>query len=259
VPLPVDLSGTIAVVLEGHPGVDIDGDGAIAGRSDTVAVTNAIAYFGVDGATPEPRRNAVAIERCADCHKQLALHGNNRTDKPEACAVCHNPDATDTLVRLPATECTDELGPDDEAIDMKYMIHAIHAGTTGVCGFRSSAHPYFDVTYPGQLNNCEGCHLPGGYYPVEPDVLLGTTIDANDPTTPTDDRVISPNTAVCWSCHRDTLAVEHMRQNGGDFDAGKTADSALVSAGVETCALCHGPGRTADVAVLHGVERFRDD
>ncbi len=254
--VPAGLAGAIAVALEGHPGSDLDGDGSVGGRSDRVAVTSAIAYFGIDGAAATPRRNAVAIEKCADCHKQLSLHGNNRTDKPEVCAICHNPNATDIRRRVAGSACVTELGADDEPIDFKSMIHGIHSGNVGICGFGNSAHPYFDVVYPGHLNNCEGCHLPGGYYPVEPGTLLGTTVDANDPATPTDDVVISPNTSICSTCHTNTLAAEHMKQNGGDFAATKMADGTLSSSGVETCVLCHGPGRSADVGVVHGVGEF---
>lgn len=254
--LPAGLTGSIAVALEGHPGMDLNGDGVIAGNSDRVAVTNAIAYFGVDGATASPRRNAVAIEKCDDCHKQLSLHGNNRTDKPEVCAMCHNPNATDINRRVAGSACVNTLGPDDQPIDFKNMIHGIHSGNVGVCGFGNSAHAYFDVVYPGRLNNCEGCHLPGGYYPVEPGEILGTTVDANNTSTPTDDVVVSPNSSVCSACHNDFLAAEHMKQNGGDFNATKAADSSLISSSVETCVLCHGPGRTADVAVMHGVGDF---
>ena len=208
--LPAGLTGTVAVALEGHPGADLDGSGTIGGRGDRVAVTNAINYFGVDGAAATPRRNAVLIEKCADCHKQLALHGNNRTDKPEVCAICHNPDATDINRRVGGSDCVNDLGTDDQAIDLKNMIHGIHAGNIGVCGFGNSSHPYFGVVYPGRLNNCEGCHAAGGYYPVDPGGLLGTTIDANDPSTPVDDVVISPNTSVCSSCHTDQAAADHM-------------------------------------------------
>ncbi len=255
--LPAGLVGTIAVALEGHPGADLDGDGKIGGRSDRVAVTNAIEYYGVDGGTALPRRNAVLIEKCADCHLQLAMHGNNRTDKPEVCAMCHNPDATDVNRRVDGSDCVNDLGTDDQSIDMKNMIHGIHAGNIGVCGFNNSSHPYFDVVYPGRLNNCEGCHAPGGYDPVDPGVLLGTTVDANDPSTPTDDVVVSPNTSVCSSCHTSAAAADHMTDNGGDFAAGKAADSSLISSGVESCVVCHGDGRAFDVQDVHGVGEFQ--
>ncbi len=254
VAIPADVTGTLAVTIDGHPAVDIDGS------IERVAVTNAVAYAGVTDAEPQPRRNAVAIEKCDDCHNQLAMHGNNRTDEPEVCVVCHNPNATDINRRNPP--CSDELGTDDAPIDMKRMIHLLHAsGATGVpyevCGFGNSTHVY-DVAYPGHLNNCEGCHEPGGYYPVDPAEVLGTTVDVGaDPASPIDDVVISPNSAVCSSCHVSDLAKTHMEQNGGDFAATKAADSTLISSGVESCALCHGAGRSADVEEVHGVSDFQ--
>jgi OmcA/MtrC family decaheme c-type cytochrome len=207
------------------------------------------------------RRNAVDIDKCDDCHNQLSMHGNNRTDNVQVCVTCHAPNATDINRRnAPCSDLT-SLGPDDSPIDMKVMIHALHASSFtgqpyGACGFGNSAHT-FNFVYPGKLNNCEGCHVEDGYYPVDPANVLGTTVDANDPATPTDDRVISPNSAVCSSCHVSSLAANHMMQNGGDFNAMKDADSNLVSSGVETCQLCHGPGASADTGVMHRVGEFQ--
>ena len=253
VAVPATVTGTLSVSIDGHPSVNIDG------TDERIAVTNTIAYAGVTDATPVPRRNAVAIEKCGDCHNQLAMHGNNRTDNIEVCVVCHTANATDINRR--AGDCATELGLDDASVDMKYMIHALHAGgATGVpyeaCGFGNRPIT-FDFAYPGRLNNCEGCHEPGGYYPVDPAEVLGTTVSVGaDEASPTDDVVISPNSAVCSSCHVSDLAREHMIQNGGDFNATKAADSTLISSGVETCALCHGPGRSSDVAEVHGVGDF---
>jgi len=253
VAIPAGVEGSGAATIDGHPAVDVDGS------VERIAVTNAISYFPITDTEAVPRRNAVAIERCDACHNQLSIHGNNRTDNIEVCVTCHNPNNTDVNRR--AGDCAAELGTDDESVDMKWMIHRLHAGgATGepydVCGFGNSPHT-FDFVYPGHLNNCEGCHEPGGYYPVDPAEVLGTTVDVGaDPASPTDDTVISPNSAVCSTCHVSDLAKTHMEQNGGDFEATKSADSTLISAGVESCQLCHGPGRSSDVEQVHSVDSF---
>jgi OmcA/MtrC family decaheme c-type cytochrome len=271
--IPDNAAGTTAAVtIDGHPAVDVDGNGSF----ERIPVLNVIEYVGVDGADVSERRQVVDIEKCDDCHKQLSLHGNNRTDNPQVCVVCHNPNATDARQRVPVdpadledppVDCINVLGDDDAPIDFKFMVHAIHAsGETNVnyeaCGYNNSVHVY-DVKYPGHLNNCEGCHINNDdvsdtFYPVAPGTTLGTTVDVGDDvTTPIDDTVISPNAAVCSTCHVSELAKQHMIQNGGDFEATKAADSSLISSGVETCELCHGKGRTADVKEMHGVDEFQ--
>jgi len=251
--IPTDATGTAVVAFDGHPAVPVDGSNV------RIPVPNVVFYTPITDGTVVARRNAVAIEKCDDCHNELSMHGNNRTDNIEVCVVCHNPNATDISRRGGA--CEEAFGADDQSIDMKYMIHALHAGgATGVpydvCGYGNN--PYsFDFVYPGKLNNCEGCHVEGGYYPVDATQVLGTTFDANAPLDPSDDRAVSPNTTVCSACHVSQLAADHMEQNGGDFNAMKDADSNLISSGSETCSLCHGEGRSADVGVMHGVGNFQ--
>ena len=202
VAVPLTAFGTLAVTMEGHPAVDVDSNGTF----ERIAVTNAISYAAISnsGAEAQPRRNVVNISKCQDCHKQLTIHGNNRTDNPEVCVTCHNPNVTDVNRR--GGQCEIDLGLDDAPIDFKRMIHAIHASGTinvpvGICGFNNSTH-IFDFIYPGKLNNCEGCHNPGDYYPVDPSQVLGTTVDTGpDPVVTTDDVVVSPNTSVCSACH----------------------------------------------------------
>jgi OmcA/MtrC family decaheme c-type cytochrome len=261
--IPLNAVGSVLVAIEGHPAVDVDNNGSF----ERIAVTNAVDFAIITGANIVPRRVVVDVQKCDDCHNQLSVHGNNRTDRPEVCDICHNPNMTDIGQRGPVasptdppTDCLNVLGADDTPIDFKVMIHAIHASGHNknpyeVCGFRNSVH-IFEVEYPGRLNNCEGCHFADTYFPVDTTKVLGTTINVNDPSTPTDDLVISPNSAVCSSCHIEQVDIEHMQQNGGDFNATKAADSALISSGVETCEVCHGPGRTADVKIMHGVGSF---
>ena len=256
--IPDDAVGTAAAIIEGHPAVDAYEDGSV----DRIAVTSAIAYAPITDGSAVPRRSVVDIDKCNDCHNQLSLHGNNRTDKPDVCVACHNPNMTDASKRVNAAgACVQQFGTDDQTIDFKRMIHGIHASheigqSYDVCGYGNSAHS-FDVHFPGKVANCEGCHSAGTYYPVDPSKVHGTTVDANDPTTPTDDRVISPNTAVCSTCHLSLVARYHMEQNGGDFNATKAADNSLVSSGVETCSLCHGEGGIADVKKMHKVDTFK--
>ncbi len=260
--IPATAVGSAAVGIEGHPAVDADENGTL----DRIAVTSAVSYAPITDAAAVARRTVVDITKCDDCHFQLSVHGNNRTNKPEICVTCHNPNMTDVAQRGGGA-CLAQFGAGNQAIDFKRMIHAIHAsGEDGgghegvpfqVCGFGSSAIT-FEVGFPGRLNNCEGCHQPDTYYPVDAGAVHGTTVDVGaDLASPTDDVVISPNASVCSACHTSDLARQHMIQNGGDFAATKAADSSLISAGVETCALCHGPGRVADVKVVHGVGAFK--
>ncbi len=258
VAVPANAGGSLAVTIDGHPAVVIDGN------TTRVAVTNAIEYAAITDATASPRRNAVAIDKCNDCHSQLAMHGNNRTDSIEVCVACHAPNVTDINRR--AGQCATALGTDDVTVDMKVMIHALHAFSYTeqayeACGFSplpNDGRPHtFDFEYPGRLNNCEGCHVEDGFYPVDPAAVLATTIDANTVGDVTDDVAISPNSAVCSSCHVSDLARNHMMQNGGDFAAGKDVNSTTVSSGAETCELCHGPGGSSDTGDVHGVGDFQ--
>ncbi len=255
-PIPLDATGSLAVVLEGHPAVDVYNDGS----PERIAVTTAVTFAPITDSSFVARRNVVNIDKCSDCHQELSLHGNNRTDEPQACVVCHNPMMTDVNRRTnaPGEDCA--VGSDDQSIDFKRLIHQIHVSgeletTVNICGFGSRLN-VLEAEYPGKLNNCEGCHLEGTYYPVDSTKVFGTTVDVNDPAILTDDRVVSPNVAVCSACHVSDLAAQHMLQNGGDLNATKAADGSLVSAGVETCGVCHGPGRTADVKVVHEIDSF---
>lgn len=261
IPVPLTAIGTGEMLMEGRavvPLANISGSGT---TNVELGVPGANLLFPITDTTPQARRQIVDIAKCDTCHRVLTEHGQNRTQDIELCSSCHNPNATDIGLRTAASGVC-APGTPDNSIDFKYFIHEIHASGANsnpitICAFGSNPTT-FNVGYPGVLNNCLACHNTGTYYPVDPAVVQGTTVHAGaDRTTLTDDVVISPNTAVCSSCHIDTASKQHMVQNGGNFTASKTASGALVSASFETCSVCHGSGAVEDVAVVHSLASFK--
>jgi OmcA/MtrC family decaheme c-type cytochrome len=253
----VAATGSGAATVEGHPVVDVDGDGEL----DSVPVGDAHAFFSIDepDGTPVARRERVTIEQCQACHGHLVLHGGNRSDNINSCVTCHNPRNTDRGVReVAANPPTD--GKREESIDFKTMIHAIHAPAirenplqiVGFGGFSTHVYDETAVHYPGDLANCTTCHTEEGYTLPLAAGVLGTTVDTGgDVQDPADDTVVSPTSAVCSSCHDDQTARAHMTTNGGSFGTTQAAiDGGEV---IEQCSVCHGAGSEFDVAVEHDI------
>jgi len=268
--LPADATGTGRVAFEGHPAAL---NTAIPpAYTVRVPVKNVVKDWSIDGSALKARRTVVDIAKCNKCHDQLSLHGNNRTDEPQVCVMCHNPNATDTARRPVGAPAGTLDNKKEEAIDFKRMIHGIHGAemrTNGIVvyGFGGSANDFSGVRFPGILNDCATCHttptstnpsyqLSGIWETPTENGILGTTIDHGaDLTIADDDLNITPTAAVCSSCHDGALTAEHMRLNGAVFAATQldiTDHTAL--GGYETCAICHGPGAVADVKVVHGVK-----
>ncbi len=64
--------------------------------------------------------------------------------------------------------------------------------------------------------------------------------------------VSSPVSSACFSCHDTTTASAHMTQYGGYINTARgTVGSTNMKANPETCYVCHGPSKTADVAIVH--------
>ncbi len=102
------------------------------------------------------RRPIVDNAKCNNCHGQLGVapgesfHGGQRNDGP-TCSFCHNPNRTSA----------------GWSAGSKYFVHAIHAGRKRVTPFTwhaAEVGPGFDeVEFPGTLNTCTTCHLPGTF------------------------------------------------------------------------------------------------
>lgn len=267
VAIPAGQTGTLRVTVDGHPAGDVTTAGTF---SDRLKVKSVFKDFAISGAV-SARRTVVDIAKCDVCHDQLSLHGNNRTDEPGVCVVCHNPNATDAS-RRPATGSVLTGGVDgklEESIDFKTMIHAIHAGQASNGGFRTkgitvygfggSVNDFSKVVFPGKLNDCAACHagtsyqLAGTWAAPTANGILGSTIGRGaDPKDPTDNLRISPTAAVCSSCHDSASVKLHMQDTfpGGQF----SATQAAIAAAPEACAFCHGAGKVLDVKTVHGVK-----
>ena len=260
-------TGTLRVTIDGHPAGDVTTANTF---TDRLPVKSVFKDYAITG-TVTARRVVVDIAKCNACHGSLSLHGNNRTDEPGVCVVCHNPNATDAARRPTAagvlTGGTD--GKLEESIDFKTMIHAIHAGESGKGGFRTkgitvygfggSVNDFSKVVFPGILKDCSTCHagtsyqLTGTWAAPTANGILGNTISTAALTAdPTDNLRITPTAAVCSSCHDSASAANHMQVafNGGLF----SVTQAAIAAAAENCSFCHGPGKTADVQVAHGVK-----
>jgi OmcA/MtrC family decaheme c-type cytochrome len=140
-------------------------------------------------------------------------------------------------------------------MDMKHFLHRKHAVD--------------DIRYPQRVSNCLACHTDDGFYPVSSDSgVLATSIDRGTVTTdPSDNNRITPNSAACGVCHTSADAQVHMVQNGGSFDACQEPDGTVRervnfcgpggdksgALALESCGVCHGPGRGADVAEAHHI------
>jgi hypothetical protein len=249
VSLPSTTVGSGVAAIEGHPAADFDGDGTY---SDRVPVTSVTQAFAVTDSSAESRRTVVDIDNCKQCHAVLSLHGNNRTDNPQVCVICHNADATDIGVRPSAANAVD--GKVEQAIDFKYMIHAIHAGQADlngfrekgivVYGFRGSVNDFSEVGLPSgldNLRNCTGCHDGSTFtVPLDENVQPTTTLTGADLSSPDDDTNTTPTASVCSSCHDSLASKTHMAEQGALFDFVPFKEEA-VSPGGDQAALC-GPG-----------------
>ena len=279
VAVPATVTGSVIATIDGHPAGNVV---AASTYADRIPVKNAFRIAPATGTTAN-RRVVVDISRCNACHLSLSLHGNNRTDEPQVCDVCHNPAATDITARkgatmvVDATKCPNPTngnlvstldGQCEQSFDMKRMVHRIHASEEQQPGspyvvYSPFAGPvdFSEVTYPGgaKIGQCEACHINNTYYPVDPTKVAATTINTGASiTSQSDDTGITPNTAVCSGCHTGTTSAAHMAQNGGSFNVAKPVGG-IVTTPFETCDVCHGPGRTADVKVSHGVGIYKFD
>jgi OmcA/MtrC family decaheme c-type cytochrome len=230
--IPADAMGTWSFAIESRRNVIITGrEGADLEVRE--GVDNPVVYTAVTGDLL-PRREVVDQEKCHTCHDQLNFHGDQRRTV-EYCVTCHNPLASDEEVR-PATAAP------PAPIDFKHMVHKIHRGEDLVNGYElyghgSSLHIYSDLRYPGDLRNCEACHMEGTYDPPPPEGTIDTVVEYLG----SEVLRYTPTSSACLACHDTT----------GSNSAEAHALANVSPGGEETCATCHGANRSASVFAIH--------
>jgi OmcA/MtrC family decaheme c-type cytochrome len=218
-PLPADAMGSYTVSVEGRAELDIQTHHGISEERDVIQAT--LMEFAVTDDVAVPRRTVVEDYNCESCHTNLALHGGGRTNA-NYCVTCHRPEFIAVL-------------EPSESVHFKWMIHKIHRGAdleNGYVVVRSrGTFDFSHVEFPGDLRNCEKCHVNDSYELPLPGGLLATTTPQNwwSPT--------GPIAAACLSCHDSDSAAAHA-----------FAQTTFFS---ESCATCHGEGMGFAVSKVH--------
>ncbi|OFZ85550.1 MAG: hypothetical protein A2V78_11055 [Betaproteobacteria bacterium RBG_16_64_18] len=268
VAIPAAQTGTLRVLMDGHPAGDVTTAGAF---TDRLPVKSVFKDYAITGSVAA-RRVVVDAAKCNACHGVVSMPGKDRSDETGVCGVCHNPNATDASQRPRNAAGVLTGGTDgklEQSIDFKIMSHALHAGQKSNGGMRDngiviygsdgSIHDYRRVIYPGKLNDCTTCHagtsyqLTGAWDAPTANGIQGTTISTGASASDAADNLrISPIAAVCSSCHDNAAAKTHMQDA---FNAAKfSATQATINAAPENCSFCHGAGRILDVKTVHGVK-----
>ena len=212
--LPLDAAGSFTVSVESRNIVPIDFGDVVSEERDNAE--NPRFVFAVTDTVATPRRMVVDDYKCESCHSNLRFHGGVRHD-PQYCDTCHMPESLDF--------------DGNQTIHLKYMIHSIHRGEDLVNGFYVGGRDYSEVVYPGDLRDCDFCHVNNSQQvPVE-----STALSTNTPQAWWNPMM--PNSAACLSCHDDDASAAHAYSNTVFFG--------------ESCGTCHGEGRVAAVDKVH--------
>lgn len=241
--IPVGLAGTGVLTLDGrrgdiayntpHKGNVVNA--RLSGLPDQIFFDLATGAEVTDPALQ--RRQVVEDARCLKCHDLLRGHGGSRIAIGD-CVTCHNPYAV-AFGSAPATN--------NEAFDMKYMIHKIHTGEDSEATVPYFGDDFKEIRYPGIKGDCLACHAPDTYLLPLKTGVVGTAVGTARAATATTNNLqaeitqqLGPYESACMSCHDNpTFRDEHLAPMGG----------------VEICTNCHGTGGIKAVE-QHPIKRF---
>jgi OmcA/MtrC family decaheme c-type cytochrome len=218
-PLSPSDEGTFTVGIEA----------CLAVGPSTLCAENPVANFAVTDPAPKPRRVVVERERCNACHDDLAFHSLDARQSTSYCVMCHHAAA---VRNAPLAEASSAEAP---PMAFKELIHGLHA----------------EVAYPSPRSHCSTCHADGTTALPLPSGLLPTRSETRACTEPPDadtnstcatfsttTHLVPPVSSACAHCHSSMAAQAHAALNS-------------TPSGAEACAVCHGAGRSADLAEAH--------
>jgi OmcA/MtrC family decaheme c-type cytochrome len=201
---------------------------------------------------------------CLECHETLELHGGSRVNNVRICVFCHNPNKSSSgRTANPADpSCSEEddcdltvdpflvLGPDplewpEATNNFKNMIHGIHRASDRPYEFVRNRlngiyYNWSHVTFPGDLMDCEKCHIGDSYIPSNVPANTLWNIErttTRNPETRADiigarssvpnltDLVDSPIAGACFYCHDEGLAKSHILTQGGKLSIWPSIDT----------------------------------
>jgi OmcA/MtrC family decaheme c-type cytochrome len=176
-------------------------------------------------AVPSVQRRTILKEgSCNSCHSTLGAFtavtgpanfhsvGIGDANAEQSCVLCHNTTGTDGSAW---------------SYNTKTWVHALHASTNAGATMRNNAYTahsssgsdFWNIEYPGLLNNCEACHVAGSYdfsntasAAQVPKMLWDTvakgTTSASSPSYPTSGFTIIPTgtTPAVWTSGNKYLA-----------------------------------------------------
>jgi OmcA/MtrC family decaheme c-type cytochrome len=217
--LPATAKGSWTVAIEGRRDVTLYPGTA----QQQVGVRNTAfdqqMTFSVDGSKPVPRRQIVSTDKCNVCHGAIAFHGDIRNDVDQ-CVICHNPNMT----------ASGGTGVPANTIDFPVFIHRIHRGDALTRQYTVSSTNFNGIGFPGDLRNCDACHINNSQQ-----LPVGAVLPVTDPGGYMTS--VPPTTAACTGCHDTMPATAHAAAN--------------IAAQGEACASCHGNSGDFSVDKVH--------
>ena len=227
-------TGSYAIAIQGYKAYNLTSSVYYSNKAELVNVRDygfgKVVFVPVTDNTAVPRRIVVTTEKCNACHTRLDFINHvSARQNTELCSLCHNP----TFAASPPV--TSPAGTLPQPVDFKLWIHKIHKGDEASEPITFPINTG-DLGFPGDLSNCQKCHVAGTNLLPLKDSVKGVTISVDGKVVKT----TAPITTVCSSCHDQTSSVEHI-------------DVMTSSRGYETCNNCHAEGKDFAVSKKHAV------